>query len=109
MYRELSAEDPEDVIFKGALGALAARRGDDEEARRISRELETTDQKYLFGWHTYNRACIRALLGERDVAVKLFQDSFEQGRPFGIHIPRDIDLEGLSDYPPFQELLEPKG
>jgi serine/threonine protein kinase/tetratricopeptide (TPR) repeat protein len=108
LYRELAAEDPEDVFLKSTLGVLAARRGDREEARRISRELEKTDQKYLFGRHTYNRACIHALLGEPAVAVKLLEESLEQGRRFGIHIHRDIDLEALHDYPPFQELLKPK-
>jgi serine/threonine protein kinase/tetratricopeptide (TPR) repeat protein len=109
LYRELAAENPEDVGFKSFLGILRARGGDQVEARRISRELEKTDQKYLFGRHTYNRACIHALLGERDVAVKLLQESFEQGYPFGIHIHQDIDFEALRDYPPFQELLKPKG
>ncbi len=109
LYRELAAEDPEDVFLKSTLGVLAARRGDQEEARRISRELERTDQRYLFGRDTYDRACIHALLGELAVAVKLLQESLEQGRRFDIHIHRDIDLEALRDYPPFQELLKPKG
>jgi tetratricopeptide (TPR) repeat protein len=109
LYRELAAEDPEDIFLKSTLGVAAARTGDQEEARRISRELEKTDQKYLFGSHTYNRACIHALLGERDVAVKLLEESFEQGCRFDIHIHRDMDLETLRDYPPFQELLKPKG
>ena len=107
-YKKLAADDPQDVGYKGALGVLAARGGDQDEARRISRELEKTDQRYLFGRHTYNRACIHALLGERAVAVKLLKESFEQGQRFGIHIHRDIDLESLHDYPPFQELLTPK-
>jgi tetratricopeptide (TPR) repeat protein len=109
LYRELAAEVPEDVRIKGALGVLAARRGDQEEARRISRELEKTNRKYLFGRHTYNRACIHALLGEFAVAVKLIEESFEQGYPFGIYLHRDIDLEAMRDYPPFQDLLKPKG
>ncbi len=109
LYKELAAENPDDITYMGALGALAARRGDEEEARRIADELKNTDRKYLFGSHTYVRARIHALLVEPAEAVKLIQESFDQGNGFGVYIHRDIDLEPLRDYRPFQELLKPKG
>jgi serine/threonine protein kinase/tetratricopeptide (TPR) repeat protein len=108
LYRELAAENPDEITYKGALGALAAREGNKEEARRIAGELKNIDRKYLFGWHTYVRARIHAHLGEHAEVVKLIQESFDQGNGFGIYIHRDIDLEPLRDYPPFQELLKPK-
>ena len=109
LYRELAADNPDDITYVGGLGTLAARRGDEEEARRIAGELKNIDRKYLFGRHTYLRARIHALLGEHAEAVKLIRESFDQGNGFGIYIHRDIDLESLRDYPPFQELLKPKG
>jgi serine/threonine protein kinase/tetratricopeptide (TPR) repeat protein len=109
LYEELAADNPDNITYMGALGTLAARRGDEEEARRIADELKIIDRKYLFGWHTYVRARIHALLGETAEAVKLIQESFDQGNGFGVYIHREIDFEPLRDYPPFQELLKPKG
>jgi serine/threonine protein kinase/tetratricopeptide (TPR) repeat protein len=109
LYRELTVENPDNIMYMGALGTLAARRGDEEEARRIADELKNIDRKYLFGRHTYLRARIHALLGEHAEAVKLIQESFEQGNGFGVYIHREIDFEPLRDYTPFRELLKPKG
>jgi len=109
LYEELSAENPDNISYQGGLGTLAARKGNEEVARRIASELQDTDQKYLFGWHTYLRARIHALLGEHAVAVHLIQESFKQGRSFGVYIHHDIDFEPLRDYPPFQDLLKPIG
>jgi len=88
---------------------LAAMMGNDEEARQVEETLRTVDQQYLWGEHTYYRARINALLGEREKAVSLIEESLEQGRRFGIDIHRDLAFESLQDYPPFQELLEPEG
>lgn len=76
---------------------------------KISEELSKIDRPYLFGNHTYWRACIAALLNDKERAVALLQESFNQGRDFGAYLRRDIDLEPLWDYPPFKEILRPKG
>jgi len=61
--------------------------------------------------HTLDRARIAALLGDREEAVTLLRQAIEQGVNWGhgVWVHRDIDLESLHDYPPFQELLRPKG
>jgi tetratricopeptide (TPR) repeat protein len=109
LIEELAAEKPDSIDYKGYLGTLAARRGDREEAVRISTELKSIDRPYLFGNHTYWRACIASLLGEREQAVALLREAFAQGREYSVYLHRDMDLEPLRDYPPFQELLRPKG
>jgi len=109
LYRELAVEDPDNWYHKVSLGTLAARLDDTEEARRMANELKNLERKYLFGSHTYNRACIHALLGEYAEAVRLIQESLKQGCRVTVHMHRDMDLEPLRDYPPFQELLKPKG
>ncbi len=109
IYEELSRQTPDNIVFQGALGVLAAMMGNDEEARHVEETLRTVDQQYLWGEHTYYRARINALLGEREKAVSLIEESLEQGRRFGIDIHRDLAFESLQDYPPFQELLEPEG
>jgi len=105
----LAANHPDDIDLRGYLGTLAARRGDRARAMEISGELAATDRPYLFGNHTYWRACIAAQLNEKERAVALLQESFNQGRPYGLFLHRDIDLEPLWDYPPFKEILRPKG
>ena len=109
LFEELSAEEPDNIDFKGNLGILAARRGDEEEAQKISEELKHIDRPYLFGSHTYWRACISALLGDKQQAVKLLTEAFSQGKSYDTYLLNDMDLEPLRDYPPFKELIEPKG
>ncbi len=55
------------------------------------------------------RARIAAVLEDRDDAMDLLRRAIDQGvyDAYGLH--RDIDFESLRDYPPFQELLRPKG
>jgi len=109
IFEVLSAEDPDNIDYIGFLGALAARRGNSEGARQISEKLKRIERPYLFGNHTYWRACIDALLGERKQAVTLLRESFAQGGSYGVYLHNDVDLESLRDYEPFKELLRPKG
>ena len=109
LIEELASEKPDNIDYKGYLGTLAARKGDREEALRISTELKNIDRPYLFGNHTYWCACIASLLGEREQAVALLQNAFAQGLDYGVYLHREMDLEPLRNYKPFQELLKPKG
>jgi len=74
----------------------------------ISAELKNINRPYLFGNHTYWRACIAALLGESRQAVALLNEAFAQGQEFGVYIHSDMNLEPLRNYKPFQELLRLK-
>ncbi|UCE40659.1 MAG: hypothetical protein JSV17_14600, partial [Candidatus Aminicenantes bacterium] len=109
LIEELAGEKPENIDYRGYLGTLAARRGDREEAYRISTELESIDRPYMFGNHTYWRALVASQLGDLEQAVELLREAFAQGRGYGVYLHRDMDLEPLREYPPFQELLRPKG
>ena len=108
LFESLSKEKPDNIDYIGYLGTLAARRGDKSEALKISDELKNINKPYLFGNHTYWRACIAALLGESRQAVALLNEAFAQGRDFGVYVHRDMDLESLRNFKPFQELLRPK-
>jgi len=109
LFTGLAARDPDNVDYKGYLGVLAARRGDRREAERISKWLASLTRPFLFGEHTYARASIAALLGERQAAVELLRNAFNQGPYIPSWVHGDMDLESLRDYPPFQELVRPKG
>jgi hypothetical protein len=88
----------------------AARTGNHEEARRIFDELpggpgDPRSASDRTAW----RAAIAAHLGEKDRAVDLFSEAFSQGMSYSVYIHAVIGFEPLWDYPPFQELIEPKG
>jgi hypothetical protein len=89
-------------------GVLAAKRGNREEALMISKRLEEIKRPYLFGRTTLHRACIASLLGEKEAAVRLLQEAVSQGREYR-YLYEDMDLDPLRDYPPFKELIKPKG
>ncbi|NIM58433.1 MAG: hypothetical protein GTO16_05750 [Candidatus Aminicenantes bacterium] len=108
IFEKLAAENLDNIDYKGFLGTLAARRGNREKALEIFNELQQTDQPYLFGEHTYWCARISSLLGDREQAVVLLKEAFAQGYESPIDLHRDMDLESLRDYPPFQELVRPK-
>ena len=105
---QLASEYPDRLDYAGYLGVIAARRGDKEEATKISEKLRQIDRPYMFGRQTYWRARIAALLGEPEKAVNLLNESFAQGNRFGAYVHTTIDFESLRDYEPFIELMRPK-
>jgi tetratricopeptide (TPR) repeat protein/predicted outer membrane lipoprotein len=110
LIRGLAAEDPGNVDYDGVLGVLAARRGDRAEAQRIDRALAGLSQPYLTGFHTYYRAEIAAVLGDREHAVELLRDAIAHGAVEAWeHLHAEPAFAGLHGYPPFDELLRPKG
>lgn len=111
--RELShlaaAGSPEAVDAEGVLAAVVARRGRRAEAERACTVLLGLTEPRLRAVATYRCAGVWALLGEQQRAVELLGESFALGRPYGIELHREIDLEPLRGYPPFEKLLKPKG
>ena len=113
LFKELSAEFPTSVTYRGYVGVTAARRGDVEAANEIDAQLLTIDGPYLQGFNTYWRSRIAAVLGDRERAVSLLREALAAGqRQFGASqywIHAVMDFESLVDYAPFQELVRPKG
>jgi TolB-like protein/tetratricopeptide (TPR) repeat protein len=93
----------------GVFGGLAGRLGDREVAMEASEALRRLDDPHLFGRHTYRRACIAAVLGEREDAMALLRQAIAEGIGYGSYLHIEIDLESLWDDPEFIELLRPKG
>jgi tetratricopeptide (TPR) repeat protein len=87
---------------RGYLGALAARRGDGPPPSRRTAPSRRSGGPYLVGRHTYWRARIASLLGDRERAVTLLRDALREGP----HVPdaarrggprpaaRDVRLSG---------------
>jgi len=109
---DLARAHPKNEQYAGLLGVLAARRGDRAEAARLDRLLVTLDRPLRRGQALYWRACIAALLGERDTAVDLLARALDAGYVYQVRLldahvePSFARLRG--DHR-FQELLRPKG
>jgi tetratricopeptide (TPR) repeat protein len=90
------------------LGVIAARTGDSDEAWRIFGEipnLGSQSNPMRFLWRSY----IPAHLGEKDLAVELLEEGYANGLSHTWERHINVGLEPLWNYPPFQELIEPKG
>jgi len=113
VYEEAVKKFPKDSAagwgYESVLGIIAARQGDRSRAMEVSEWLKNLKLPYLFGVNTYQRACIAAILGDKEQAVALLKESFLQGSELDIGVHKDFDLESLWDYPPFIEFLKPKG
>src|SRR5881296_2805021 len=109
---DLARAHPKNEQYAGLLGVLAARRGDRAEAARLDRLLVTLDRPLRRGQALYWRACIAALLGERDPAVDLLARALDAGYVYQVRF-LDAHVEpsfvALRGYPRFRELLRPKG
>jgi Flp pilus assembly protein TadD len=109
LFTELAAEFPQTVNYLGYLGAIAARRGDREGAERTAGQLRDWEQPYIRGWHTMWRARIASLLGDEATAVTLLREALAQGRGYGPELHADLDFQPLWNFPPYQQLMRPKG
>jgi serine/threonine protein kinase/tetratricopeptide (TPR) repeat protein len=109
LLHELENREIRPMTVAGSLGVIAARVGDHDEARRIFDDFPLTDSPSAPRSRSYWRACIASYLGEKDRAVELLKEAYAGGRGYNVDDHIDIDLEPLWDYPPFQELIKPKG
>ncbi len=109
---DLARAHPKNEQYAGLVGVLAAQRGDRSEAARLDRLLVTLERPLGRGQALYWRACIAALLGERDTAVDLLARALDAGYVYQVRF-LDAHVEpsfvALRGYPRFQELLRPKG
>jgi tetratricopeptide (TPR) repeat protein len=109
LYLGFGDDEYYELYARGRLGTIAIRTGDTEEADRIYRDLVALDRPFMFGENLMNAACIASVRGERERAVALFREALARGYSWGIWIHCEPDFESLRDFPPFQELLRPKG
>jgi tetratricopeptide (TPR) repeat protein len=107
--KPLSEEFPESLSDRGLVGILAACRGDQDEALEMSQWLAALDRPYLRERHTLWRSAIAAALGDGENAVALFRRVVQaRGLPRPWHFTWSA-FESIRDYPPWQELMRPKG
>jgi tetratricopeptide (TPR) repeat protein len=101
-YQRALASDSANREAWAGLGALAARSGDQAAVSRIDRWLaERTDTR---GMVAYDRARIAAIQNDRDRAVSLLTQAFQQGLRGRTSVHLDPDFESLRQYAPYQAL-----
>jgi tetratricopeptide (TPR) repeat protein len=105
VLEELLKIRPESASDLGQLGYIEALLGNHERARTIAEQLA---QRGVMLW----RAPIAAALGEREEAMRLlheqFQEAYHRGDFMeGMHVGQS--LESLRGYPPFELFMRPRG
>lgn len=109
-FRQLALEQPDVMAYRGMLGLLAARQGDRAEAERLVRWLAERGGSPPSNWRApWYRALIAAQLGDREEAMTRFREAFELGAIHGFNVHVEPFLDPMRGYPPFEELLRPKG
>jgi serine/threonine protein kinase len=99
---------PESIGLLGLRGRIAARLGDSTTAQAASNALLAAAHSSR-ETNALTRAKIAALLGQRDIAIRLLRDAVAQGEMQALRMREDSDLLGLRDYPPFETLVRPVG
>lgn len=108
---------PAAATAAGVLGAIAARTGDGDGARRYDARLSTMTPLATGVRHTVWRARIAAILGDRDRAVRLVQQAMAEGlqpnrsTSGGLYAPLHAvpEFMSLRGYPAFDRLVRPDG
>ncbi|MGD2121881.1 MAG: serine/threonine-protein kinase [Gemmatimonadota bacterium] len=108
--RALSEDFPENVNYRGPFGVFAGYSEHRDEALETSRWLEDLAPPGLGGWDKMWRAGIAASLGDGESAVALMKQGASEGFPQYPPWTRPwLVFDVLCDYPPYQELMRPKG
>jgi predicted Zn-dependent protease len=109
LVAQLVADNPDELYIVGLTGVMAARAGDRRAAAQMLRRIDELADQYSFGADSYFRACISAELGDRERAMDHLRVALRDGQQFDLTFHRNPFLVSLHGYPPFEELLLPKG
>jgi hypothetical protein len=104
----LVKERPDNMAYATLLGAIAARTGDRGAAAKSAVTLAQAPSN-PGGAMELRRAQLAALLGDRDQAVEFLRAGLARGLSMSLALHRQMDLESLRGYAPFDELMKPKG
>ena len=105
LFAELIREIPNNVEYRGYRAVSLAHLGRRDEAMAIDRWLEQIDRPYLSGAHTRWRAAIAAALGDRERALQLLHQAYDEGMELDYYHHRDPEWESLRNYRPYQEFV----
>ncbi len=106
LVEKTSRQFPNDVLFFPVRGVIAAFAGDEERARQEIR-LTIQNKKSFIHYHhaQYDVACIHALLGEKDEALRWLADAAHNGFPCYRFFENDPLLESVRGEDRFRNLM----
>jgi tetratricopeptide (TPR) repeat protein len=109
--KALLREAPDSLAAQGSYAvALVTCGGPRAEAQKIADALAKVDRPFLRGEHHYERARILAALGDREGAMRALEAAYAQGYSWnGTEMHLNSAFDSLRAYPPFVELMKPKG
>ena len=107
--REMERRRPSDTHTRWCLGMLAARKGQRAIADSLIDVLERMSAGRLPPARRLYQAEIAAALGDLERAVGFLRKGFASGLQFGVEHHANPFLRPLVAYPPFEELIKPKG
>lgn len=101
LFEGIGPDQPRHLDALGELGVIYARQGQSRKAADASAALERIEEE---AWRLTQQARIAAALGDRDGAIRLLRRLPIQG-----YLHPEIEFASLRDYPPYEELLRPRG
>jgi hypothetical protein len=104
----LRRADSTNVDYLGMTGLVFSRTGQRKLAQAVADTLVQRRRPYDRGAASLYRARIAATLGDREGAVARLREAFAEGAPYDLGLHRDIDLELLRGYGPFERLVRGK-
>jgi tetratricopeptide (TPR) repeat protein len=110
VFEELVAAEPEDPALLQWLATAEVGLGDRDAALAISERLvEIEARPFTYGNPTFGRALIAAELGDREQAVGLLYEAYDEGYQYTDALRHMPQLQALQGYEPFERFMEPKG
>ena len=107
-HYQRAAQDSPTIANAGFLGLIAARKGDTLRARATADSLATLESAHPMGGRDNWRGVILGQLGEREQAVTLIRQSAHEGECMAPWHASEL-YRALRGYPPFDQLITPKG
>ncbi len=105
----LIESEPSDRDLVGWLAVVAAMNGDAGRAKKIVANLPPSDDPDAPAWEMYWKASVAAHLGDKDRAVAILAEAFSKGLQYDQVVLQPEEFEPLWDFPPYQEMMRPKG
>jgi tetratricopeptide (TPR) repeat protein len=102
-YKKLVDANAKDGRSWHMLGYSLHASGDLEEALKI--HLKAAEFPDFAPIASYNAACVYALRGDKDAALKWLETAAQKGFDRASHIAEDTDMDALRDEPRFKEIV----
>ncbi len=114
IFSTLAGEYSEYPVPIGYVGLCAARLAETREALEIFNDMRTANYPESYGWDSYMRARIAALIDDKEQAASLLQDAFTQNFPNVVSwtiddLRHESDFASVRDTDAYVSIVQPKG